>query len=146
MTYRVDSINELPDALIARNPKLREIAGEPAPKPTKYHSKRTQADGATFDSVKECNRYHELKLLKQAGVITGFELQPRFLLQAGYVDGISGKFVKKMEYVADFRVTYTDGHEEIEDVKSVATMTKVYRIKKKLFRKLFPALIFVEIE
>ena len=146
MTYRVDSIRDLPAALIKRNPKLREMAGEPAPKPTKYHNKKTSADGITFDSKLECNRYHELKLLKQAGVITGFELQPRFLLQDAYIDGISRKFVKKMEYVADFRVFYPDGHEEIEDTKSKATMTKVYRIKKKLFRKLFPALIFNEIK
>lgn len=144
MTYRIDSVRELPPELLARNPGLLDVPD--APKPTKYHSKRTQADGHSFDSMKECNRYHELKLLKKAGVITDFELQPRFLLQEGYIDGISRKWVKKMEYVADFKVFYPDGHFEIEDVKSVATMTKVYRIKKKLFRKLFPQIIFIEVE
>ena len=35
----------------------------------KYHSKKVNIDGITFDSKKEANSYCELKLLEKAGEI-----------------------------------------------------------------------------
>lgn len=147
MTLRIDSVRDLPQSIIDRNPALKELAGNtPAQKKTKYNSVATMVGEIRFDSKREAARYCELLLLKRAGVVKEIELQPRFLLQPAFIDGISGRFVKKMEYVADFRVTYDDGHVEVEDVKSPATKTKTYLIKRKLFRNKYPDVIFQEVE
>lgn len=99
---------------------------------SKYHNIKTKIDDIEFSSRKEGNRYAELKLLQKAGVISNLKLQPRYLLQEEY--GINGRKVRKIEYVADFE--YYDKEKKkkvVEDVKSPATKTPVYRIKKKLF-------------
>lgn len=103
---------------------------------SKYHAKKTVLDGITFDSRAESRRYRELTLLLQAGEITNIECQPKFLLQDGYKK--EGKKIRPIYYVADFKVIYADGHEEIEDVKSKPTMTPIYKLKKKMFEKLYP--------
>jgi hypothetical protein len=104
-------------------------------KPSKYRNTKTVVDGITFDSKKEAQRYHELKLLEKCGEITHLVLQPKFDLYAAkplesgwrdiaYVGG----------YVADFQ--YRDqragGYTVVEDVKSPATRTAVYMLKKKI--------------
>jgi len=96
-------------------------------KPNKYRAIKTEVDGIKFDSKKEAARYQELKILERAGVICQLETQKRFHLR-----------VKDQEvcvYVCDF--FYYDKEKEewiIEDVKSTATRTPVYRLKKKLMR------------
>ena len=45
---------------------------------SKYKSRKVTIDGITFDSKKESERYKELKLLRQAGIISDLELQKRF--------------------------------------------------------------------
>jgi len=96
---------------------------------SKYGAIRTEVDGLTFDSRKEAHRYAELKLLEIAGKIEGFTMQPEFLLQEGYKRK-DGKKIRKLTYVADFKVWYPDGRIEIEDVKGVETA--VFKIKRKL--------------
>jgi hypothetical protein len=108
---------------------------------SKYHAKKTIIDGKPFDSLKESRRYSELLLLAKAGEVTNIECQPRFLLQESFKK--NGKTHRKIEYVADFRVTYADGRVEIEDVKGIKT--EVYRLKKKLFEKKYPELTLTEI-
>jgi hypothetical protein len=82
-------------------------------------------DGIKFDSKKEANRYRELRLMVDAGVISDLELQPVFEL----VPKQDGE--RAVKYVADFQ--YRSGSETVvEDVKSPATKTPVYRIKRKL--------------
>lgn len=97
---------------------------------TKYGNRKTQIDGITFDSVKEANRYAELKLLQKAGEISDLELQSPFVLQPGFVH--KGKKYQSIKYIADF--TYLcDGKTVVEDVKSPATRKdKVYQLKKKM--------------
>jgi hypothetical protein len=97
---------------------------------SKYHSRKTTVDGITFDSIREANRYQELRLLERAGEIKDLELQPRFTLQEAFE--IAGRHVRKIEYVADFAYV-KDGRPVIEDVKGMKT--DVYKIKKKLFEK-----------
>lgn len=97
--------------------------GEQEKKRQKYGAQRTMIDGITFDSKKEATRYAELKLLERGKQISFLETQVRFLLV------INGTLCAT--YVADFRYV-RDGAVIVEDVKSVATMTSVYRIKKKL--------------
>lgn len=45
---------------------------------SKYNNKKTIVDGITFDSIKESNRYIELKALERIGEIKDLELQPVF--------------------------------------------------------------------
>ena len=96
----------------------------------KYGNRKTTIDGIKFDSAKEAQRWSELKLLERAGEI--FELQrqvPFVLIPKQERDG---KVVERpVVYKADF--VYTEnGQEVVEDVKSPATKTKEYIIKRKL--------------
>ena len=115
----------------------------PKPKlpPSKYNAHKTTIDGITFDSKKEADYYCYLKLLKRAGEIKDFELQPEFVLQDGYRDA-AGKWVRPIIYRADFRVTYADGREVVIDTKGCRT--QVYAMKKKMLLKRYPDLNFVE--
>lgn len=101
----------------------------------KYHNTPTTRTGAEgkeihFQSKKEAARYDELMLLLQAGVISDLKLQPQFTLQESYVtpDGVR---VRAITYIADFSY-WKDGEFVVEDVKSDATRTRVYGMKKKL--------------
>lgn len=101
---------------------------------SKYRAKKVEVDGIKFDSKREANRYCELKLLEKANEIRNLELQPRFLLQDKFVDK-HGKTHRKIEYVADFLYINKDDKAIVEDVKGV--MTDVYKLKKKLFLKIY---------
>lgn len=97
----------------------------------KFHAKKTEIDGIVFDSKHEAERYMELKLLERGRAISDLTLQPSFVLQEGYTSP-SGKKVRPITYIADFM--YTEGGKTVvEDAKSPATKTQVYRLKKKIF-------------
>lgn len=100
----------------------------------KYNAKKTVVDGIEFDSIREADRYCELKLLEKANEIRSLELQPRFLLQDKFKDR-NGKTHRKIEYVADFMYINKDDKKIVEDVKGM--MTDVYKLKKKLFLNLY---------
>lgn len=110
-------------------------------KKSKYHSKEVIIDGITFDSQKEARKYYELKLLKMAGEVVDFELQPEFILQEGYRDS-TGKWIRPIKYISDFKVIYPDGQEVIIDTKGYRT--EVYRLKKKMLLKRYPDIEFRE--
>lgn len=107
----------------------------------KYHAQATVVDGIRFASRKEARKYCELKLLRQAGEIVDFELQPEFELQPGYRDK-HGNWVRPIVYRADFRVTYADGRVEVIDTKG--HRTKDYLIKRKMLLYRYPSLNFRE--
>lgn len=87
-------------------------------------------DGMTFDSKKELLRYSELKLLEKNGMISGLDRQVPFELIPKQVE--NGRVVERaVKYIADFTY-YENGKFVVEDVKSSATRTDVYKIKKKL--------------
>jgi hypothetical protein len=94
----------------------------------KYNNKKTAIDGITFDSQLEARRYCELKLLKKAGQIKDFLIQPQFEIIPAY--RIGNEKHSATHYRADFKVIYLDGHEEIEDCKGFKT--PVYKLKKKM--------------
>jgi hypothetical protein len=108
---------------------------------SKYGNIKTQIGDITFDSRKEANRYEELRLLERAGQISSLQRQVHFEIIPEYREpdtigsrgGLhKGKLIQsKYEYVADF-VYIEDGKKIVEDVKSPATRTPVYRIKKAL--------------
>lgn len=100
----------------------------------KYGAKRTIAHGISFDSKAEADRYCELRLLERSGEITNLELQPKYPL---VVEGVDCGF-----YLGDFqyfsRGTNTKrGEHVVEDVKSKATKTRLYQLKKKLVFALY---------
>lgn len=131
-------------------------ATDAPPAANKYHNKPTEratADGKVihFQSQKEARRYDELMLMLQAGKISDLRLQVDFTLQEAYTDS-AGKRVRAIRYKADF--TYrlppkwraTGGLEKkleilgplvVEDVKSRATRTKQYLMKRKMMKERF---------
>ena len=107
----------------------------PAPKKkSKYGNIRTEVDGIKFDSKKEAEYYCQLKLLKQAGEIRDFGLQPKFVLQEGFEK--DGKKYSPITYYADFVVDNLDGTTDIIDIKGVET--QVFKIKQKMFEYKYP--------
>lgn len=111
----------------------------------KYHNRKTQVDGITFDSQKEARRFIELRSLLRAGRIRSLKLQPQFTLQESYLTP-EGERVRALRYVADFsyeRPTEPDQNgyihwiKVVEDVKSHATRTAQYEIKRKLMLERF---------
>ena len=94
---------------------------------SKYKNQKTIIDGIEFDSIKEANRYTELKYLLQAKEIFNLRLQPKFILQQAFKR--NKKTYRKIEYLADFY--YFDNKSQthvVEDVKGMKT--EVYKLKK----------------
>ena len=132
-----------------RGPIPSPAASTPQPA-SKYHNKPTErvtASGAVlhFDSQKEARRYDELAALERAGTIRELRMQVDFTLQEAYTDG-EGRRVRAIRYRADFtyvRVKETIGEYTfrdqlvVEDVKSRATRTKEYIMKRKLMKERF---------
>lgn len=91
----------------------------------KFGAISTTVDGIRFASRAEAKRYGELCILQKAGLISDLKCQPRYELS---VNG-----VRVCEYIADF--SYIErGKGVVEDVKSPATRTPVYLLKKKLMK------------
>ncbi len=98
---------------------------------SKYHNKKVVFCGIKFDSKAEANRYAELLLLLRAGQINNLERQVEFTLIPAQRDGTGRTIEQAVRYKADF--VYTEkGHQVVEDVKSKATITPEYIIKRKL--------------
>ena len=96
----------------------------------KYGNRKITVDGITFDSQKEAVRYQELLLLQRAGQIFNLQRQVPFVLIPKQER--NGKVVERaVVYKADF-VYNENGEDIVEDVKSEATKTKEYIIKRKL--------------
>lgn len=85
--------------------------------------KTTTSDGITHDSIKEANRWCELKLLERAGKIKLLQRQVKYHL----IPKQEGE--REVCYIADF-VYQEDGKVVVEDVKG--KKTKDYIIKRKL--------------
>ena len=123
----------------------------------KYHNKPTERVTASgevlrFDSQKEARRYDELAALERAGKIRELRMQVDFTLQEAYTDG-EGRRVRAIRYRADFTYRKPPGEGShaaywadksgvpwvlvVEDVKSRATRTKDYAIKRKLMKERF---------
>lgn len=128
-----------------------------AGKPQKYHNVKTDAGGIRFDSRKEARRFLALQEAARCGIIYDLRLQQDFTLQEAYTTP-EGERIRAIRYRADF--TYRIGRANygmaihaspedldywrdvamqqgsgalvVEDVKSKATRTGEYIIKKKM--------------
>lgn len=101
----------------------------PAPRRSKYHSRITIcASGHRHSSRLEAEYCDQLRLLKKAGEITGYESQKRFELK------VNGHLISA--HVVDFLVTAKDGKSEVHETKGYAT--RDWTIKRKLFEAIYP--------
>lgn len=99
----------------------------------KYQNKKTMADNRLFDSKKEALRYLYLRQMERDGVIHGLECQKTFVLIPSQRDGTTKKVIERAcSYKADFCYIDSSGKMVVEDVKSPATKTPEYIIKRKL--------------
>lgn len=103
----------------------------------KYGNVKTEIDGIKFDSKHEATRYVELKYMERAGLIHHLERQRMFVLLGAQKDR-NGKIIERpVKYIADFVYKDHDGDLIVEDAKSPATRTDVYRIKRKLMLAMY---------
>lgn len=96
---------------------------------SKYHNTKVEWNGIKFDSIKEYNRYFELKLMAKTGDITALNRQVSFCLIPAYKLS-NGKVERAVEYIADFTYVTKDGRYIVEDVKGYRT--KEYKLKRKM--------------
>lgn len=115
-----------------RNPKQE-------PKENKYHAKKTEVDGITFDSKKESRDWQQLCMLEASGGISNLRRQVAFELQPKFTNN-KGEHVRAINYVADF-VYKKDGKTYVQDSKGVRT--DVFKLKLKLFEYKYPEYIFI---
>ena len=118
-------------------------------KTSKYKNTKYTYLGIKFDSLKECRRYTELRLLEQAGKIKDLELQKAYeLIPAQYeeTEDIYTKGAHKGEhkkvlleracnYVADFYyIDCETGKTVVEDVKGYREggAYSLFKVKRKL--------------
>ena len=101
----------------------------------KFNNVPTKRNGIKFDSKKEALRYDQLMVMLRAGEISDLKLQPQYTLQESYVTP-EGERVRAIRYVADFSY-WQKGEFVVEDVKSKATATAQYKLKKKLMQERF---------
>ena len=99
----------------------------------KYGNRKIVIDGIQFDSLKEAQRWAELRLLERAGEIYDLQRQVPFIVIPVQKDENGKVIERECKYIADFTYKPKGSLKRVvEDVKSPATRTKEYRIKKKL--------------
>lgn len=103
----------------------------------KYGAKKTQRDGIQFDSLMEAERYRDLKLLQQAGVISELEIHPEFVLIEPFKK--FGKRKRGHKYKADFMYRDEHGQLIVEDVKGY--IARDFPLRRTLFDSKFPDIV-----
>lgn len=105
-----------------------QVQALPVSKPSKYRNVKTVIGSETFDSAKEAQHWLFLLARQSSGEIRNLQRQVRFALMAPTRDRRG--LVHVAEYVADF-VYDEAGVSHVIDVKSKATRTQTYRLKRK---------------
>ena len=107
------------------NSNLEETA-----KKSKYRNRKVTIGGIIFDSVREANRWLQLKELQTKGKISDLRRQAVFVLAPSVI--LDGRKKPAIRYLADFNY-FENGKQVVEDVKSPATKgLSTYRLKKHL--------------
>ena len=115
------------------------------PKRSKYGNVKTERHGILFDSVKEADRYDQLLLLEKAGEIRNLERQPKLPLYSGNTP-VRGDTGIHMSYIGDFAYFEAGSNKRvIEDVKSKATKTRLYKLKKAVLLATYPGIEIREV-
>jgi len=92
----------------------------------KYHAKALSVNGIDFDSKAEYTRYVELSIAQKAGAISGLNHHKKFMLLP------ASKHGPAIYYESDYSYIDKTGKLIVEDVKSTATKTSLYKLKKRL--------------
>lgn len=100
---------------------------KPGPKKGKYNAKGKHLDGIWFASSAEADRYEQLKIMQEDGLIDTLRCQVRFPVT------LNNRHM--FNYVADFEYRVLDelGREQrsvIEDVKGM--VMPIYKLKRKM--------------
>lgn len=99
----------------------------------KYRNTRVWTDEwGWFDSKRELERWHELRLLERAGQIQELDRQVTFELAPGVI--LDGRKRPPMRFVADF-VYEERGNKIVADAKGFRTQG--YRLKRHLMKAFF---------
>lgn len=106
--------------------KEKSIVDKPR---AKYGNTKTEVNGVKYDSKKEAKRAEQLELQQRLGLISDLERQVKFVLQPSFE--FAGHKIREIAYVADF-VYIENGNKVVEDVKSPASKTPLYKLKKKM--------------
>lgn len=102
-------------------------------KRSKFGNEKQEADGLKFDSKKEYKRYVQLKTMQRCGLITDLQHHKVYEIAPGVKFPSKKSKSQPRYYEADF--VYVDtktGMTIVEDVKSEATVTQFYLLKKHL--------------
>lgn len=100
----------------------------------KYGNCKVTTRDGTFDSKLELRRWFALGLMQYNGEITNLRRQVKYILVEKSVYG------REIAYVADF-VYDKNGETVVEDTKSEATKTPLYRLKKRLMAERYGIVI-----
>ena len=95
---------------------------------SKYRNTRTAYNGRVFASKREATHAATLDMLRRAANVR----QRVMSVEYQYRMPIFVNETKVCEYVADFYVTFADGHQEVQDAKGFPT--DIYKLKKKLVK------------
>ena len=99
---------------------------------SKYHNKKVEFRGETFDSIKERDYYILLLDRQKRGEIIGLQRQKTFIIQEAFKMP-DGSVIRPITYKADFYYyEYGKGWRVIDVKGGNATKTDVYKLKKKL--------------
>lgn len=105
---------------------------------SKFGNEKQFYDGKKFDSKLELYRYIDLKILEKSKQIADLKTQYKFVLIP------KSEYGREISYIADF--TYIEnGKLVVEDTKSIATKTPLYRLKKRLMAEKY-GIVIKEIE
>jgi hypothetical protein len=105
-------------------------------KSNKYHSKVSNYNGRNYQSALECSYAIQLDWLKKAGEVK--EWIPQFKIDIS----VNGCHI--CNYFIDFKVIYSDGHEEYHEVKGFET--DIWKMKWDLSKAIYPDWTFVLIK
>lgn len=97
------------------------------PSRSKFGNKVTEYKGVKYHSKKEAHYAMMLDALIKRGEVLSWQGQVSFPIVIGEA--------KICTYICDFVVEYSDGRQEVVDVKGFKT--DIYRLKKKLVEALF---------
>lgn len=108
----------------------------PATDGRRIKAKTCTVDGIEFASETEGHFYCYLKRKKERGEITEIHPQPVYILQPSCLR--FGRKYQPIRYIADFLVTYPDGHQVVFDVKGYSMEDA--DLKRKIFAFQHPEL------
>ena len=108
-------------------------------KRSKYRAKKTTIDGMKFDSMKEAERYTQLRCLEKQSEIHNLQRQVKFVLVPTQRDEHGKVIEREKSYYADF-VYLTNGKLIVEDTKGFRTAE--YKLKRALMLYIYGIRIY----